>query len=141
AEALIQQRMQSFPGAAYYMTQTLLVQERALRDAEMRLGSGGGSFLPQQGGRRSYHQGPPQWQGGGGGGVGSLLARAGQLALGIGGGILVAEAATGLAGELFGDHGHTQQELYADDGGDGGDQYDDQGDWGDSGGDDGGGDW
>ena len=142
AEALIQQRMQSFPGGSYYMAQTLLVQERALRDAEARLGSGGGSFLPPQGGPRYSQQGPPQWRGGGGGGIGSFLAGAGQMALGIGGGILVADAAMGLAHELFGDHGgYSQQELYADDGGDGGDQYEDQGDSGDSGGDDGGGDW
>src|SRR5215831_18451740 len=48
AEALIEQRVQSLPGAAYYMTQTLLVQERALQQAEARLASQPqqSSFLP-----------------------------------------------------------------------------------------------
>ena len=48
AEALIQQRVQSLPGAAYYMTQTLLVQDRALQQAEARLAGQPqqSSFLP-----------------------------------------------------------------------------------------------
>src|SRR5215469_3893851 len=47
AEALIQQRFASLPGAAYYMVQTLLMQERALQQAEARLApGGGGSFMP-----------------------------------------------------------------------------------------------
>ena len=113
AEALIQQRMQTLPGAAYYMAQTLVVQERALQEAEARLagqsGPGEGSFLPRRA-APAYGQ-PYAGQPYGGqpqqparGGVGSFLAGAGQMALGIGGGILVAEAATSLAQGLFGPH-------------------------------------
>ncbi|HEY7202096.1 MAG TPA: DUF2076 family protein [Candidatus Dormibacteraeota bacterium] len=118
AEALIQQRVQSMPGAAYSMAQTLLVQERALQEAEARLGAGqqGGSFLPPSAGSQAYRAAPPyagqpyaapqqQWRGGGGSGVGGFLAGAGQMALGIGGGILVADAAMSLAEGLFGGGG------------------------------------
>jgi hypothetical protein len=128
AEALIQQRIQSLPGAAYYMAQTLLVQERALREAEARLGSGqpGGSFLPPSGGGPAYRAAPPYAaapQQSGGGGVGGFLAGAGQMALGIGGGILVADAAMSLAHGLFGGGGgfgfgqDQDREQYEDDGG------------------------
>jgi hypothetical protein len=118
AEALIQQRLQSFPGGPYYMAQALILQERALQQAEARLnqqGQGGqGSFLP--GGGQAYQQPyqqyppgagypPPGYQQPGGSGVGGFLAGAGKLALGIGGGILVADAAMGLAHDLFGQHG------------------------------------
>lgn len=120
AEALIQQRVQSLPGAAYYMAQTMLVQERALQQAEARLaGQQQGSFLPPGAapGQAAYPSGgtPPyaaapagasgQPGGGGGGGVGGFLAGAGKIALGIGGGILVADAAMGLAHGLFGQQG------------------------------------
>src|SRR5262249_51407688 len=113
AEALIQQQQQRFPGAPYYMAQTLILQERALQQAEARLaqqGGGQGSFLP--GGGQPYPYAPPPGnapqpgyqRAPGGGGVGGFLAGAGKLALGIGGGILVADAAMGLAHELFGPH-------------------------------------
>jgi uncharacterized protein len=118
AEALIQQRVQSLPGAAYYMAQTMLVQERALQQAEARLaGQQQGSFLPPgvAPGQAAYPSGgtPPYAaapagayrQPGGGGGVGGFLAGAGKIALGIGGGILVADAAMGLAHGLFGQQG------------------------------------
>jgi uncharacterized protein len=119
AEALIQQRLQSFPGGPYYMAQTLILQERALQQAEARLnqqgGQGGqGSFLPGGGQpyQPPYQQYPPgqgypppgYQQQPRGSGVGGFLAGAGKMALGIGGGILVAEAATSLAGDLFGRH-------------------------------------
>ena len=114
AEALIQQRVQSLPGAAYYMAQTLLVQERALREAEARLagqqpGGGAGSFLPPGPGGPAYRAAPPYAAGPplqpAGGGVGGFLAGAGKIALGVGGGILVADAAMGLAHDLFGGGG------------------------------------
>lgn len=118
AEALIQQRVQSLPGAAYYMAQTILVQERALQQAEARLaGQQQGSFLPPgaapgqpanpSAGTPPYAAAPAGASGqpGGGGGVGGFLAGAGKIALGIGGGILVADAAMGLAHGLFGEHG------------------------------------
>lgn len=151
AEALIQQRVQSLPGAVYYMAQTLLVQERALREAEARLagqqqGGGAGSFLPPSPGGPAYRAAPPYAAGPppqpAGGGVGGFLAGAGKIALGVGGGILVADAAMGLAHDLFGGGGFgfdrgdesayddgfqqgfeqgrqddVQQEQYVDDGG------------------------
>jgi uncharacterized protein len=164
AEALIQQHFAQLPGAAYYMAQTMLVQERALQQAEARLaqqqpGGGGGSFLPPAGGYapgapapgyypggQPAYQPQPQQQSFGGGG---FLAGAGKIALGVGGGLLVAEAASGIARDLFGgggfdrddrdgfdrdDRGDYQQDQQQDDGGFG------QGDNDQSGGFDGGGD-
>ncbi len=155
AEALIQQRLQSFPGGPYYMAQTLILQERALQQAEARLGQQGGqgSFLPGGGGGQPYQQYGPQagyppqgyQQAPGQTGVGGFLAGAGKMALGIGGGILVADAAMGLAQGLFGQHssfGFDGDDRQGNDQG----QQDDQGsfgDFGDSGdsGDAGSGDW
>ncbi|MBO0686928.1 MAG: DUF2076 family protein, partial [Candidatus Dormibacteraeota bacterium] len=100
ADALIQQKLQSFPQAPYYLAQALIVQERALQQAEQRINQ-----LQQQAGRGS-HAGPaagyqpapppyqPQYAPQPGSRAGGFLAGAGQMALGIGGGILVADAAT-----------------------------------------------
>jgi len=41
AEAYIQARIDASPGAAYYLAQTVLMQEQALKAAEQRLGPGG----------------------------------------------------------------------------------------------------
>jgi hypothetical protein len=153
AEALIQQRLQGFPGGPYYLAQTLIVQEQALQQAEARQRQQG-SFLPG-GGQPAQAPGypPPSYAAppARGGGAGGFLAGAGQMALGIGGGILVAEAATSLAQGLFGHHdppggGYDDGrpfEGYSDDQQDGGDAYADPGDSGDSGGfdDSGGSDW
>src|SRR5215470_6913437 len=115
AEALIDQRVQSLPGAAYYMTQTLLVQERALQQAEARLAGQPqqSSFLPPDTGPRQQYPyaaapsygSPAGYQQQGGGGVGSFLAGAGKIALGVVGGVLVADAAMGLAHDVFGQGG------------------------------------
>lgn len=113
AEALIQQRVQTLPGAAYYMAQTLLVQERALQQAEARLaGQQQGGFLPPvtAPGQQQFPYAtappyaPPAYQQPGGG-AGGFLASAGKIALGVGGGILVADAAMGLARDVFGGQG------------------------------------
>jgi hypothetical protein len=120
AEALIQQRFQSLPGAAYYMTQMLLVQEHALQQAEARIAAlqqgGQGSFLPQGAGGPAYPPGapqppyaagaPPVYQQQQGAGVGGFLAGAGKIALGVGGGILVADAAMSIGRGLFGGGGY-----------------------------------
>ncbi|HXM58826.1 MAG TPA: hypothetical protein VOB72_25730, partial [Candidatus Dormibacteraeota bacterium] len=126
--------------------------ERALREAEARLGASGqgGSFLPPSGGGPAYraappYAAPPQQRGGG---AGSFLAGAGQMALGIGGGILVADAAMSLAHGLFGGDGGFgfgqeagDRELYEDQGGFEG-QDDDQAAFEDAGDfDDGSSDW
>ncbi|HKF19352.1 MAG TPA: DUF2076 family protein [Candidatus Dormibacteraeota bacterium] len=150
AEALIEQRVQSLPGAAYYMTQTLLVQERALQQAEARLAGQPqqSSFLPPAaapGQQYPYAAAPPYagpaYQQQSGGGAGSFLAGAGKIALGVVGGVLVADAAMGLAHDVFGhggfdrdERGFGQQGLDRDDRGQGrGDQqdYDQQQDQGD----------
>jgi hypothetical protein len=176
-EALIQQHFSQLPGAAYYMAQTMLVQERALQQAEARLAQqqpGGGSFLPPAGGYAQGAPAPGYYPGGqpayqqplqqqpqqsfGGGG---FLAGAGKIALGVGGGLLVAEAASGIARDLFGgggfggggfdrddrdgfdqdDRGDYQQDQQQDDGGFGQGDNDQSGGFDDGGGGfDGGGD-
>src|SRR5215831_860558 len=136
AEALIEQRVQSLPGAAYYMTQTLLVQERALQQAEARLAGQPqqSSFLPPSaapGQQYPYAAAPsyagPAYQEQRGGGAGSFLAGAGKIALGVVGGVLVADAAMGLAHDVFGQGGFDRedqrdQQTYGDEQAGGGQQ-------------------
>jgi hypothetical protein len=118
AEALIQQRLQQFPPAPYYMAQTILIQEEALRQAQAKIEQleaqgqqRGGGFLggifggneperqPQRQSPRSrgpWDRGeadePRRGQGGG------LLAGAAQTALGITGGVLLGSAIAGMMG-------------------------------------------
>ncbi len=113
AEALIERRMAELPGAAYYMLQTIHVQEQALVAAEERLreierrpsASGRGGFLsglfsepprasprqPQAAGRwgvpRSGHS--PGGFATGGYGRGGFLAGAAQTAMGVAGGVVL----------------------------------------------------
>jgi hypothetical protein len=130
AEALIQQHFQSLPGAAYYMAQTLLMQERALQQAEARLAGGGGaggSFMPpppppsygqpyQPPYQQPYAQPQPyQHAAQQGAGMGGFLAGAGKIALGVGGGVLLADAVMGLGHDLFGGGGYQQQGFDYDD--------------------------
>jgi uncharacterized protein len=128
AEARIQQLFdQGPPGLLYHMAQTLVAQQYALQEARAQLadcqqqsGPPAGFAPPWRRGarQRGYGAPPPPsqqpsgtypqaypprgWQQPGGGG---FLAGAGQLALGVGGGILAAEALSGLfsGGGLFGD--------------------------------------
>jgi hypothetical protein len=112
AEARIQQHIQRDPaGLTYQMAQTLVGQQAALRqlraqlaDAQQQLqhrgrwGGFGRHGASQQGaaqpGYGPRYQQPAGYQQSGGGG---FLAGAGQIALGVGGGILAAEA----LGSLF----------------------------------------
>ena len=113
AEALIQQRLREFPPAPYYMAQTILIQEEALRQAQARIeqlvasqrptgGFLGGLFggdepEPQ---RRPARRGPwdrgqqgyddRRGQGGG------FLAGAAQTAMGVAGGVLLGSAIAGM---------------------------------------------
>ena len=113
AEALIQQRLRNYPPAPYYMAQTILVQEQALRQAQERIEqleasqrpSGGflgglfGSDEPQR--QPARQRGPwdrPQGEydnrrGAGGGG---FLAGAAHPALGNTGGVLLGSAIAGM---------------------------------------------
>jgi hypothetical protein len=119
AEAFIRQQVAQLPAAPYYMAQAILVQEQALEATQQRVRelesqiaqqpTGGGSFLgglfgggrqavpspatrsriPQSGG---MGYGRPGFGGGFGGGGGGFLAGAAQTAMGVAGGILVADA-------------------------------------------------
>ena len=160
AEARIQQHIQQGPpGLPYHMAQTLVGQQAALRqlraqlaDCQQQLRQGGSPAGFAQPGRRGAgqqgyggyappYQQPSGWQRSGGQG---FLAGAGQIALGVGGGILAAEALSNLfsGGGLFGgdDYGEReydqgyydgrQDEERQDDGG----QYDGDGGYDDGGG-------
>lgn len=112
AEVMIQQRLRDYPPAPYYMAQTILVQEQALRQAQERIeqleasqrpagGFLGGLFggdEPQRAPTRA--RGPwdrqqadqePRRYGGGG-----FLAGAAQTALGVTGGVLLGSAIAGM---------------------------------------------
>jgi hypothetical protein len=145
AEALIQQRLREFPPAPYYMAQTILIQEQALRQAQERIeqleaqaqprgGFLGGLFGDDEPQRRPARSRGPwdrqqdfedrRGQGGG------FLAGAAQTALGVTGGVLLGSA---IAGMLTG--GAQAQEASPDSGADqGADDYDAGGDGGDFGG-------
>lgn len=111
AEGLIQQRLREYPPAPYYMAQTILIQEEALRQAQERIaqleasqrpagGFLGGLFGDGEQQRRPTRMGGP-WdrqdeqedrreQGGG------FLAGAAQTALGVTGGMLLGSAIAGM---------------------------------------------
>ena len=113
AEALIQQRLREFPPAPYYMAQTILIQEEALRQAQARIeqleasqrptgGFLGGLFggdepEPQ---RRPARRGPwdrgQQGYGDRRGQGGGFLAGAAQTAMGVAGGVLLGSAIAGM---------------------------------------------
>jgi uncharacterized protein len=109
AEALIRQHVGSQPGAPYYMAQAIVVQEQALANAQARVQElerrvagrpSGGGFLsglfgggeettrPDSGPARgaTSHSGVYRPAGGG------FLAGAMQTALGVAGGVLIADA-------------------------------------------------
>jgi len=184
ADARIRQHIKQGPPAlVYQMAQTLVGQQAALRQLRAQVADlqqqpqrggrpagfaqpGWGGGQPGYGGYGTPYQQPYGYQRSGGGG---FLAGAGQIALGVGGGILAAEALSDLFGGdgLFGgdrdynddraydqgyDDGRQDQERYDDNRQDDNSQYDDQGQYDqgqydnggydDGGGDfDGGGDW
>jgi hypothetical protein len=132
ADALIQRHLgQGPPGLTYQMAQTLVAQQHTINQLRSRLaayqrqqGGAPAGFAPPgyQGYRQpAYQPGYPQQgyqqqgyqqygQPGGG-----FLAGAGQLALGIGGGILGAEVLTSIfdgAGSMF--DGNRDQQYYDD---------------------------
>ena len=115
AEELIQRYVkQAPPGLLYQMAQTLVAQQHTVNElrsqltAYQRQGGAPAGFGQPQGGGYGSGYGQPQYQQGGwqqGRPGGGFLAGAGQLALGIGGGILGAEVLTSIfdGGGLFGD--------------------------------------
>jgi hypothetical protein len=123
AEALIQQRLREFPPAPYYMAQTILIQEQALKQAQERIeqleaqgrprgGFLGGLFNDEPQRQPARRRGPWDRQqdydnrGQGGG----FLAGAAQTALGVTGGVLLGSA---IAGMLTGG-AHASEDTSAD---------------------------
>ncbi len=118
ADALIQRYVrQAPPGLLYQMAQRLVAQQYTINELRSQLASGqqqGGApagFAAPQGPRYQQSYGQPQYQQPGGWQQpgrrgGGFLAGAGQLALGIGGGILGAEVLTSIfdgVGNMFDD--------------------------------------
>jgi uncharacterized protein len=142
ADARIRQYIQQGPpGLLYHMAQTLVGQQAALRqlraqlaDCQQQLRQSGSPAQQGYGGYGPPYQQPPGWQRSGGQ---SFLAGAGQIALGVGGGILAAEALSNLfsGGGLFGD----DRDDYGDRDYDRGDDDRQDGSGQDGGGQDGGG--
>jgi hypothetical protein len=149
AEELIKRRVQQAPpGLLYQMAQTLVAQQATINELRSRLtayqrqGGASAGFAPPQGAgyRQAYGQAQyqqpnayqqPGWQQPGRQG-GGFLAGAGQLALGIGGGILGAEVLTSIfdgVGNMFdGDRDREYDDGYRD-GFAAGDDYQDQNDY------------
>jgi hypothetical protein len=111
AEAFIRAKIAADPAAAYYMAQTIVVQEEALNEAEHRIeelerGSQGGMLGGLFGGGRSERhrryvepvrrsrqmEGPGAYGQSGGG----FLAGAAQTAMGVAGGVLLGNLIGGL---------------------------------------------
>jgi uncharacterized protein len=108
ADALIGRRIAESPGAPYHMAQTIVAQDAALREAEHRIATleaelaearaqGGGFLSGLFGDDRPRHlplptagEYAPRGPSGGG-----FLADAGRTALGVTGGVLLAQAVTG----------------------------------------------
>lgn len=116
AEAQIQQRLRQFPAAPYYLAQTVVVQEQALRAAQTRIAE-----LEAQRPRgpwdatassRDYRAGQ-----------GGLLAGAAQTALGVAGGLVLVET----IGGLFSSSPQAAETDDGDAGVAGGDDFDDGG--------------
>ncbi|KKB09671.1 DUF2076 domain-containing protein [Devosia chinhatensis] len=109
AEELIRQRLSAHPEAAYYMAQTIVVQEAALREQQERIAAleeraenAGGGFLgsifgggdrPQRQERQEPARRAGPWDRPAQGG---FLAGAAQTALGVTGGVLLGSAIAGM---------------------------------------------
>ncbi len=138
AEALISQRLSENPVAAYYMAQTIIVQEAALRDqqakiealeADAKRGSSGflGSIFGDDPEERRSPSAPEQRQRGPWDrpASGGFLAGAAQTALGVTGGVLLGSAIAGVfsAPAQAAEAPAAPEEPPADDGFDGGDDW------------------
>lgn len=127
AERLIRQRLSENPAAAYYMAQTVIVQEAALREAQQRIeaaearqnqgGFLGGIFgndrpttprAPQRGPWGQNAEDGEQYDRRRSTGGGGFLAGAAQTALGVTGGLLLGSV---LAGLFTGDANAAEPEV------------------------------
>ena len=151
AEAYIRRKMAEQAGAAYYLAQTVVVQQEALREAERRI-----EALEREGRQIERGRGPwdraPSYEDRHQHGGGGFLAGAAQTALGVAGGMMLgsligsifstgaanaSEYDNGSADDNGNDAGNDQgADAGADDGG-----FDGGGDFGDGGGFDMGGDF
>ncbi len=107
AEALIARRLSDQPSAAYYMAQTVVVQQQALEQAERRIAELEEQVERRQGwGQQSRQQpyadernNPGPWSRGAPGfSGGGFLAGAMQTAMGVAGGVLLGNMIGGLFG-------------------------------------------
>lgn len=157
AEAMIQERMRTQPGSAYYLAQTVVIQQQALENAQRRI-----QELEQQGGRpagqtaaagtatggfgrfgfgRSAAQPTPnaapavppgQATGfGRSAGGGGFLAGAAQTAMGVAGGMMLGSLLGGMFGSNAAHAAEPSPDQAADPAADGGH---DEGGWDDGGG-------
>ncbi|GLQ57672.1 DUF2076 domain-containing protein [Devosia nitrariae] len=127
AEALIREKIAAQPAAPYYMAQTILVQETALREARERIAALE-ERLEDEGGRvrGPWEREGRQERAGGGG----FLAGAAQTALGVTGGFLLGSAIAGLfTGSAQAEEPAAEPAAEPEPSGDGGDFGGD--DWGD----------
>jgi len=116
AEAQIQQRLRDFPPAPYYLAQTVVAQEQALREAQTRIAELEGKQRAR-GPWDNVGEDRP-----GRGGQGGFLAGAAQTALGVAGGMMLINAFGGLFGSAHAaePEATAEQDLPADDGDSGG---------------------
>lgn len=128
AEALIRQKMSAQPASPYYLAQTVIVQQRALQEAEQRIAElQEGHGRPMRG---PWERSPaPEPRGGG------FLAGAAQTALGVAGGMMLGS----LIGSIFSSSSANAAEPAADEPADTADTGGDDFGGGDDGGFDGGG--
>lgn len=100
AEAYIHRKIAEHPAAPYYLAQTVVVQQEALKEAERRI-----EALGREGRQIEQRRGPwdrepahdDRRQAGGGFGGGGFLAGAAQTALGVAGGMMLGS----LIGSIF----------------------------------------
>jgi len=83
AEALINAKISERPAAPYYMAQTIIMQEKALNDAQARIEELEGGHYDRRGQPGPWERAAPQMGGGG------FLANAAQTAMGVAGGVLL----------------------------------------------------
>jgi len=150
SETFIRERIARQPGAPYYMAQTIVVQEQALEAAQARIeqleaqvaqapaqsgglfgGLFGDSRPPARSGsvpRVSASQRPSAGQASAQHGGGGFLAGAAQTAMGVAGGVLLANMVGGMFGGGDAQAGETPADEPMEDSG-----FDDGGDFGDMG--------
>jgi uncharacterized protein len=100
AEALIREKMARQPASAYYLAQTVVVQQEALKEAERRINALEGRARQLDDRRGPWDREPAyddRRQQGGAQGGGGFLAGAAQTALGVAGGMMLGS----LIGSIF----------------------------------------